>query len=159
MLWRLHERNTVVRWLCSHGRVNEAMNLCYKRKGMWRRGLSPTTVSGCDFYNGALLLVESRNKRTSQTNSNGHNGEEKDAKREYSLSYARRLGTCFAVYRFLLSWEPKLLSLSNKGKSQLASMSSFPTGFRDRDELQLRGLFGFPVSEELIALVTGIPTD
>ena len=153
MLWRLHERNTVVRWLCSHGRISEAMKLCQRRRGAWRRGLSPSTVSGCDFYNGALLQVQSTRREHGSGDGDG------DGDGGFSLSYPRRLGICFAVYRFLLSWEPSLLLPSSKGKSQLASMSAFPAGFRDRDELQLRGLFGFPVSEDLINRVTGIPAE
>ena len=33
MLWRLHERSMVIRWLCGHGRVNEAMALCVRNRG------------------------------------------------------------------------------------------------------------------------------
>jgi hypothetical protein len=158
MLWRLEERNTVVRWLCSHGRVSDAMRLCQRRKGKWRRGLSPATVNGCDFYNGALLLVQSRGKGSSSSGGGGGGGGggEEEGRDCYLLAYPRRLGIYFAVYRFLLSWDHSLLSLSNKGKSKLASQSSFPPGFTDRDELQLRGLMGFPVSEALITRVTGI---
>lgn len=150
MLWRLEEKSTVVRWLCSHGRVSDAMRLCQRRRGKWRRGLSPATINGCDFYNGALLLVQARSR-----NKNGRDGGEGQGE-EYQLSYARRLGLYFAVYRFLLGWDSSLLSVPSNGKSPLAAQSSFPAGFTDRDELQLRGLLGFPVSEALITRVTGI---
>ena len=160
MLWRMHEKTLVIRWLCGHGRVGEAMALCVRKKGRWRRGLSPRDINGCHFYQGALLAVEQRcqvsRKGKSKSKSKGKGkGKGKGASLEeeqaFSLPYARRVALLYAVYRFLVSWDPDLMKSTNQDRSQLASQARFPAGLKDRDELHLRGLFGFGVTDALIS--------
>jgi hypothetical protein len=46
ILWRLRERTTVVRWLLGRGLVLESILLCSKKRGQWRKGLSPASIPG-----------------------------------------------------------------------------------------------------------------
>jgi hypothetical protein len=169
MLWRLDERYIIVRWLCGHGRVGLAMRLCQRRKGVWRRGLSPHTISGCEFFNGAVLVVTAQSSAKSPSFSSSHRRRKNKSKKgssagnddacNFTCPYTRRLGLLHAVYRFLVAWDPTLLTVSAGGKSRLAAQASFPAAsFRPKDELQLRGLFGFPVSEDLLSMVAGRPS-
>ena len=67
-------------------------------------------------------------------------------KQAYVLSYARRVALMYAVYRFMVHWDPELIR-PQKGRSNLAAQSVFPTGLKSRDELKIRELFGFSVPE------------
>ena len=62
MLWRLEERAVAVRWLLGRGEVAEAMNVCIKRKGCWRKGLAPSAIPGADFFMAAVTCVAAEHR-------------------------------------------------------------------------------------------------
>jgi hypothetical protein len=139
MLWRLGERGTVVRWLLGHGRLEEALGLCQKRRGQWRVALGPGSVPAAEFFSGALGALQATCAPDSDSDSDF--GEAAD---EYLLNQGERVELLHAVYKFLLDWEPQAL-VPDKGRgSPLSLQATFPDHmFSPADAARLKHLFGY----------------
>jgi hypothetical protein len=140
MLWRLGERSTVVRWLLGHGRLEEALGLCQKRKGRWRAALGPGSVPASEFFSGALGALQATCAPDSDSDS-----EFGEAADEYLLNQGERVELLHAVYRFLAEWDPQALQADNKGRgSPLSLQAAFPDHmFSPADASRLKRLFGY----------------
>jgi hypothetical protein len=90
MFWRLRDRAFVVKWLLEHNYVIDAINLCMKRKGKWRIGLSPTSVPGIDFFRSAISEISLNHA---------------------NMSEGKRVELLFTVYKFLADWDTTLIAV------------------------------------------------
>ena len=119
MLWRLNEITTAVRRLLDLGMVSEAISLCTKSKGTWRRGLSPASIPGVDFYKAGLVAIRAMDE-VARKNKNGDNVFDKLELRKCAL---------FSVlFSFLADWDNGLLSRINEVNRCIMS-SSFSEDF------------------------------
>lgn len=59
MLWRLQEYVTVIRWMLGHIRVMEAINICLKKRSLWKTLLSCSAIPASEFFIAAVMKLES----------------------------------------------------------------------------------------------------
>jgi hypothetical protein len=109
ILWRLGEVVSLTRRMLHEGRVFEAMELCSKRKGMWRTGLSSVTISSDLFY---LSLI----RYIARLHPSDLPSDEKAQ---------RTAGAMTSVYEFLVDWDPSVLLEGPDVKSPFKSFFSF----------------------------------
>jgi hypothetical protein len=156
MLWRLHERSTVIRWLLGHGRVIEAISLCSKKKGQWRSGLSPGSIPGVDFFTSAISAIQkltiSNENELEIDYDDGYEYEYDTQQNEVQKGtmkvYNHRgeiLQLLHTVYKFLSEWDHTSLNHQAKGLSKLASLTTFPDNLPIDAQCiaTFRELFGF----------------
>lgn len=143
MLWRLNERCVVVRWLLGHGRINDAMSLCRKKKGSWRPSLSPGSIPGADFYLSALAAIQATIECDGgNVDDDSDEGNDRDV---YTMGSAKRVEVLHSVYRFLQEWDPEILAVNEKSqRSRLALQAAFPSHmFEESAAKKFRELFGY----------------
>lgn len=103
MLWRLGEITTAARRLLDLGLVVDAMSLCTKSRGTWRRGLSPSSISGLDFYKSAILAVRRIEGLKCKIDSIAPSNANKSEKRKCEIFSS--------LYSFLVEWDIGLFSI------------------------------------------------
>eukprot|EP01041_Mallomonas_annulata_P001633 gene1633-3166_t len=105
MLWRLKEKRAVVRWMLSHGQLNDAIALCIRdNKGNWHPGLvPPQSVSGVEFFTATVDMLENIRQD------------------------GKKVEIMYTVCRFLGEWDQELITIDKSlGRSKLAALALFP---------------------------------
>jgi hypothetical protein len=118
VLWRLGEVVSLTRRLLHEGRVFEAVELCSKRKGMWRTGLSSNTISSDLFYSSLTQYIA--RLRVSEL--------------PYAEKAQRIAGALASVYEFLVDWDPSVLL-------EGADVSAYFTFYFTNNRKSLKALF------------------
>jgi hypothetical protein len=102
MLWRLNEITTAVRRLLEFGLLVDAISLCTKSKGTWRRGLSPASIPGIDFYRAGVLAMRGLDSLSGCTN-----GGSEDIS---ALIEQRKCALFSVLFSFIADWDNGLLA-------------------------------------------------
>ncbi len=89
MLWRMKQYSAAVKWYLTHGFVLEAIDLCKKRVGYSLGKVDNSSISGIEFFISAVNYLKV------------------GAHRSMSLEQV-----LFHVHTFLLSWDPKLIIIT-----------------------------------------------
>ena len=159
ILWRGHDHGTVIRWMLSHGHLDEALRLCIKSKTSLKN--ASAVVPGVDFFRAALMelslsLKKGIDEKESKTDAcrvpnqqpwrqNKYQIRTEDVTRKKYMTEVEGIALLNSLHAFLNKWDASLFTLQQStGKSRLASMIDFPHDvFDENNTLMLKIKFGY----------------
>jgi hypothetical protein len=169
ILWRGQEHGTVIRWMLSHGQLDEALRLCIKFRSSFKNATA--VVPGVDFFRAALADISSSLKAQKQGQGQGGAADLSKASRtrpwrqnkyevrsggqgqgqgmtSHQCRYSSeddRVALLNSLHAFLMKWDASLFSFQQStGRSRMAALVDFPEGlFNEDNTLMLKIKYGF----------------